>query len=189
MKSRLITGVAWGSLIVAISLWVAFAYLVRELSSLRAVYAAEELSVAQDEERSRSAVRLHALVRDSGADQEVLEDFARTDVIRAVETIEMAGKAVGVSVVVRSATAALVKGATKSFAVKDLRAVDITVDAEGKFLSLIKAASLFEALPLLASVDRLEFEERQGTPDGKKTADSWRMTARIRIITTSPVGI
>lgn len=189
MKSRILTLGAWAGLIAAILSWVVFGYFVRELSALRAVHAAEELDSAQNEERARAAARLHALVRDSQTEREILEELARIDVIHAAEAIEAAGKAAGASVSVRGATASSLSGQGKSLAVKDLRAVEITVDAEGKFLSLIKAISLFEALPFLSSVERLEFEEKPASPGAKKAADAWRMAARIRIITTSPVGI
>ncbi len=189
MKSRLLTIGAWGGLIAAILLWGAYGYLARELSVLQVVHTAEALDFEQNEERARAAARLHSLVRDTEGEREILEDLARTDVLVAVEAIEAAGKAAGASVTVRGATAASLNGASKSKTIKDLRAVEILVDAEGKFQSLIKAASLFEALPFLSSVDRLQFEESPPLLSGKKSADAWRMMARIRVITTSPVGI
>ena len=128
-------------------------------------------------------------VRDSSSEQEVLETLARTDVLTAAEAIEAAGKAAGAKVTVRGATAASLSGVAKNQALKDLRAVELSVDAEGRFQSLMKAAALFEALPFLSSVKSLEIEDKAAGAYGKKSTDVWRMVARIRIITTSPVGI
>lgn len=191
MKSRLLGIGAASALIAALLLWAVFGYFVQKLTAARTLHAAEALDFSQNEERARASARLHALVRDTANDQEVFEELARTDVLAAVEAIEAAGKAAGAVVTVRGATAAPLGGASKSKTntIKDLRAIEILVDAEGKFQSLIKAASIFEALPFLSSVDRLQFEENLSSSDGKKSADAWRMTARIRIITTSTVGI
>lgn len=189
MKSRFLAVGAWVGLIAAILLWAGYWYLVQELSALRTLHAAEELDATQNEERARAATRIHALVRDSQTEREILENLARTDVIKAVEAIEAAGKVTGASVSVRSATASSLSGSAKSPSAKDLRAVEITVDAEGKFSSLMKAVTLFEALPFLSSIERLEFEEKPASVDGKKAADAWRLAARIRVITTSNVGI
>ena len=188
-NTRLLFLGAAGALIVAALLWALFGYSVQKLTAARTLHAAEALDFSQNEERARASARLHALVRDTANEQEIFEELARTDVLAAVEAIEAAGKAAGAVVTVRGATAAPLNGASKSKTIKDLRAIEILVDAEGKFQSLIKAASIFEALPFLSSIDRLQFEENLSSSDGKKSADAWRMTARIRIITTSTVGI
>jgi hypothetical protein len=188
MGKNFFTFGAYTTLLIALLLWAAFVYLTIELSDRRALYAAEIAGGTQDEESARATQRLRALVRDTRTERDALENVARLDVVVAAETIEAAGSASGASVVVRSATAASLKGAPKGASVKDIRAVEMLVDAEGSLQELLDAVRNFEALPFLAFVGRVDLEERPPAP-GTRAADSWHMAARIRIITTSAAGI
>ena len=189
MRSRTTTLIAATMLILALLLWGVYGYLVILLQEKRMLFAAEAVDSAQNEGRTHASQRLHTLVRDSSAEQEVLETLARTDVLTAAEAIEAAGKAARARVTVRGASATSLNGTGKNQAVKDLRAIELLVDAEGTLQSLMKFTMLVEALPFLSSVKSLELEEQQAGPEGKKASDAWRAVARIRIITTSPVGI
>lgn len=177
--------VAVGTLLLALSLWAAYGYLVLEATDARTLYTAEKLDASQKEERARATQRLHALVRDSESERAVLEELARTDALTAAEAIEAAGKAAGTRTVVRGATASALGGVSKSPIAKDLRAVEMLVDSEGRLQSILNAIKLFEALPFLSSIRSIEMDQASGG----NQSDLWRAVIRIRIITTSAVGI
>ncbi|TSC87039.1 MAG: hypothetical protein G01um10148_144 [Parcubacteria group bacterium Gr01-1014_8] len=184
--SKLFTLASWGSFLLAILLWAGYGYLIIKLADERTLFSATEVEAIQSAERNAASSRLHSLIRDVKSEQELLEELARTDVLTAVKTIEAAGKSAGAKVTVSNATASQLVNKANSQSVKDLRSVTVTVNGEGSFQSLIRAAKLLEALPFIASVQNLQFEELPLSADGKRRGDAWRMSVGMRIITTSP---
>lgn len=175
---------AWGMLVLAIVLWGAYGYLTIKLADEQALASAIEADAKQDGERASASARLHALIRDAKAEEELLEDLARTDVLTAVKTIEAAGKSAGARVTVGGATASQLVSKANSQAVKDLRVVSVTVNGEGSLQALLHAAELFEALPFISSIQSFELEELSSA--ATKSAGVWRLSVNMRIITTSP---
>ena len=172
---------AWGSLLIAILLWAGFGLLVWQLSEERARYASLKADVALQEGRDKASAELRGLIRDTKDEREALEQLSRTDVLAAAATIEAVGIAAGARVSIESAASTSLGGKQT----KDIGAIVVVAHAEGTFQSLIQAAALFESLPFPSMVENYEM---QASPRSSGRGDSWSMTARIRIMTSSNTG-
>lgn len=128
------------------------------------------------------AVRTHALALDTAKEREQLKTLLGVDVVSAAYMIEGVGRASGVAVKLGDA---LPEGAQASegFAPKT---VGFVVRADGKFSALMRAARLFETLPIPSSVTRVDIE-RAPRSSGDKS-NLWHMNVYIRILTTSDIS-
>ena len=127
------------------------------------------------------AVRTRALALDTVAEGAKLKALLDVDVVSASYMIEEVGKISGVTVKLSDAQ-------PESASVSDglaLKAVGFVVTADGKFSALMRAARLFETLPIPSSVTRLDIEH---APKAAGDASGlWHMSAYIRVLTTSDI--
>lgn len=165
----------WGSVLVAMALWVGFGVMVWQLGEVRAKVAAREADLAIRDERDRSSAQLQTLMRDTKEERADLARLLSTDALAAAATIEATGKRAGVSVSIGGAVASEIKGTASS----ELREVVFIANTEGGVSDLLKVAELFETLPFPSHVESYEFASPDATD---KQKDPWRMSARIRAI-------
>ncbi len=146
---------------------------------------ADALTLAQQSSTQHdSSVRIHAFVQESAPARAKLDSILEIDIVSVANMIASAGKAAGVNVKLSGALpeqAPLPKPGGPQ-----LQAVGFSVQADGKFAALMRAAELFETLPIPASLTRIDI---QHTPDsgGKKT-DSWHINLYLIVFTTSNVS-
>ena len=128
------------------------------------------------------AVRTRALALDTVDEGARLKALLDVDVVSAAYMIEEVGKIAGVTVKLSDAQP---EGspAPDGSAVK---VVGFVVTADGTFPALMRAARLFETLPIPSSVTRLDIEhapKAAGTP-----SSLWHMSVYIRVLTTSDIS-
>lgn len=173
------TVVAFFVLMLAIALWVGFVGMVWQLSAERARYATLQSDIATREQEEELGTRLRALVRETNEEREVLEALIQTDILTAVATIEAAGDASGTDLVIQNVSEPQSGGG-------NVRTITLVAHAEGDLTALANTLVLLESLPFPAVIEnvRLGANEVSGTQNG-----TWQMTTRIRIITTSSLGV
>lgn len=137
--------------------------------------------------RDIASIKTHALARDTKDFRDQLDGITHSDVIGIADTLESVGRIAGVTLNIGSAAQELEKKkSTDSTAA--LHAVSFVVEAAGTFSSVMHAAALLENLPLVSSVQDMEFENvaaLSGSGSAKSTA--WHVTARIRVVTTADI--
>src|SRR3989338_4882635 len=129
--------------------------------------------------QNAQAIRTHALALDTATDGAKLKNLLDLDVVSVSNMIEEAGRSAGVKVKLGNAQPE--RGATSDGLT--IRAVGFIVTADGKFSELLRAARLFEALPIPSSVTRLDIERAPASFGGAPSA--WHLNAYIRVLTTS----
>lgn len=128
------------------------------------------------------AVRTHALALDTVEEGAKLKALLDVDVVSAAYMIEGVGKIAGVTVKLSDAQPETTS-ASGDLAVK---VVGFVVTADGTFSALLRAARLFETLPIPSSVTRLDIEH---APKAAGNASSlWHMSVYIRVLTTSDIS-
>lgn len=139
-------------------------------------------------ERDIAAFRLHALARDTENQRVQLENLTRSDVVSVANMIDGIGKIAGVQLKIGGANPESLpkkKGSNDTLA---LNAVGFVVEADGTFASVMHAAALLESLPVLSSIQNLEFERPLLSSDSKSAKPStWHLTARIRVLVAPDV--
>ena len=186
MNSQLFNYVGWLAVVVALTAWGGFFGLVWQLNNERTSYASTQVALLRVQDELSVAANLHALTRDTKQDREALNAFASTDVLMAVDMIEKIGALAGTKVHVEGATAGQLSNNKSS---KDVHAFLIAATTEGKLQSILRVLALLETLPFATSLYALELQQIQVNSQEKPTSDSWRLTVRVRIITTSPIGV
>lgn len=167
--------IAWITLALGIGAWGGAIFLAERIAyeSEARVFAAE--SQEQSSVKQMSAIRTRALAEETRKEREALERQLGVNVIGLANIIENAGRSVGVAV--RISDALPESGANAAA----LKGVGFVIEAYGSFNSLMHVAAVFETLPVPASVEQLEFEHISGS--GGATG-SWRLSARLRILST-----
>ena len=166
-------------LLVAILLWVGYGVMVWQLSAERERYATLQSDIASRQEEEEVNTRLRTLVRDTTEERDVLQALTQTDILTAVSTIEAAGRASGTNLTIQNVT-------EPSGSAGGVRTVTLTTHAEGSVSALIKTLVLLESLPFPSVVESVRFEAND-TPQSTRT-NTWQMTTRLHVITTSPFG-
>ncbi len=173
---------SWVVLLGALCVWILFGVLVWWLGVERAKYAAALESAAQNKNQEQAASLLRNTMRDTEADRKALEAFMKVDVLTAAATVEAAGKSLGMPVTISGAVSKPLGTAEQN---TDVSAVSFTVRAEGPRESLFELVRRFETLPFLSTFESVEINHALD----EKGKDTSTLTVRLRMITTSPVGI
>jgi hypothetical protein len=166
---------ALASLLLALGLWSAFAFMVWQLSAERERYATLQSDMAARAQEEELGSRLRTLVRETNEERAVLAELAKTDILTAVATIEATGQAAGANLSIQNVT-------EPQGTAGDVRTITLVAEASGSLSALVDTLVLLESLPFPAVVENV----RLSTGDGAD--EPWRLTTRIRVITTSPLG-
>ena len=177
--------VSWGAVGATALLWVLFGWLASELMNARAGFAEAQVSLAQMAQQENESSRLRGLLRDTDGARTELDAMVKTDVLTEVDTIEKTGAKSGVIVRVESATQTSLSNPKSS---KELHAFLILVTAHGKLPALLREAAILESLPFPATLDGVDFEQLPGAQTGAD-ANTWQLSGRVRVITTSTIGV
>lgn len=164
---------AWGGV------WYAGSYILNEAGRR-----ASSASVAdQQVDKVAFAQRVKALATDTKSDRDTLDALMSNDVVSIVNVIESVGKNAGVSTHVNDAlplgdAQALPDGSS-------VRSVAFVVESQGSYASLVRLLDAFEHLNLPSSVEQVEL---QHMPTEKGKISLWRLSTRIRVLTTSRIS-
>ncbi len=122
--------------------------------------------------------RVETLALNTKEKRDQLKSLAGTDVVAIVDIIDAAGKSAGITAKVSDAAVGGTTALGKSG--DTLRAVVFNVQGEGTFTQVMHAASMYEKLPLLSSIDQMDIEKVQA---GDPKSTLWHINVRIRVQT------
>lgn len=159
---------AGSMVLVALAAWGGFFLLNGRISDGRVEYTAALERSREEATRGESAARLRATIEGTEAERAALEGLVDLTILRAVEVVEQTGEAAGAENVT-------IGEATPTDAPQDLSAVTVVVNAGGSFGVLMRAASLFETLPIPATLEQFHLEKNAQN-------NSWLLTARLRVL-------
>ena len=174
---RPIVYLSWASLIASIAL-LFFVYVqadtIHQAAEARATTLAEQ---EQQSDRSAHAERVATILAETEAERAMIDQFARFDVVGAVELLEQAGESAGVSVKVTGANTE-----TSGAEADSLQPIAFTIHASGSYAALMHALELYERVPVALQIDQLDIERDRGLANGR----TWNLTLRVRMLAIPP---
>lgn len=175
--------IAWTLLALAFCAWGAVWYAGTLIVSEATALSVSAATAEQQLDRLAYAQRLDSLAADTEAERNRLTSFTHADVISIINIIESVGKGGGVSAHVSDA---LPIGSPQMLPGDvPLQSIQFVVGAQGSFSALMRTVEALEHLPLPSSIDQIEFQRDAGSASKSVT---WRLTVRVRVITTAAVS-
>ena len=188
MRMRNIGVLAWIAVAAALVLWTAVVMYDSWISAQLEARSSQTTDVQTTSERDIAAVRLHALARDTENQRAQLDSLTHADVISVADTIEGIGKISGVQLKIGAATPESTAQKKSEGKTAALNVVGFVIEADGTFAAVMQAAALLESLPILSSIQNLEFERVMAFSDSKSAKSTWHLTARIRVVTAADIS-
>ncbi|HEY4520090.1 MAG TPA: hypothetical protein VJH33_03595 [Candidatus Paceibacterota bacterium] len=179
MHTRNIRPRAWGVAILACVLWVGVLFLVWQLQGVEDVWALKAVDSEQVAAREMMLAQLRTLVRETKGEREALMNLASVDVIHAIDVIEDAGLASGVTLDIGGAVA----DDTVFGRVSQTRTLALVVRAQSTFPRLVHMVALLETVSIPSEILHVELKKVSGS-----TSD-WTLSARVRVTTTNINGL
>lgn len=173
---------AWALFFAAIAAWAGILYIGYSLRSEAVVRAHSAKIEGEESEKVAYNQRVRALVADTKAEREKLDEALRLDVVSLINTLERVGTAIKIDAQVSDVSPE--RGAISLPDGLTLQPVTFVINAGGSYAEMMHLVSLYEHAPLPAEVHQIELEHLPG--DAK--AASWRVTLRIRVFTTTPIS-
>lgn len=167
--------VSWAALAFAILAWIGVGYLAWAISEAAQERGARISSLDREASERETALRLHALARETRSAREKLDELSRADLLEIIGAIEALARDAGAQVRMEGAPSI---SASES---SPLRTVSFTVSAQGSFERVALAAALLESLPLPSAVDELRLERIPESP----SKATWHLVAKARVFTTA----
>lgn len=182
MSSR-VNLIAWCLLAIAVCAWGGVAYAAQTIKSTALQRTNDSQLALTKANQAAMNRRIDALAQSTKEKREALSAIAGADVVSIIDMIDAAGKTAGITAKVSDAA---VSGSQQLGKNGDsLRGVVFNVQGAGTFTQVMHAASLYEKLPLLSSIDQMDIERSQSS-DPK--AAPWQITIRIRVLTLVQVS-
>ena len=185
MKARNNTWIAWGCVLVAIAAWAGVAMFALAIQARVKARSSQLTKVESAATVANKALLLNTLARDTKDLRGQLDNLTQVDALGVVNIIEGVGKITGTKVTISNALSNTELRQTNSTSTPALHSLSFLVGVEGSFSALMRAAALFETLPVLSSVQSLEFERIVQTTRSKVAM--WRMTAQIIVLSSSNI--
>ena len=164
---------AWLLVALAVFAWAGVAWLSASLSDM-AQQAALDAGDAQAARTLQSAaVRAHAVALSVAHDDAALEAALSNDPVALAQRLTQAGRDAGVAIQVGSASA--LPGLSSG------GAIAFSLQGQGSFGALMRAALLLQTLPVPASIQTLTL----GRAPGASAGTPWTMNAQIDVLISS----
>ena len=179
-----ISFIAWSTLILALIAWGGVGFFAWTISGEEGGRVSRLTASQHSMSDAANAARAHALAQDTAEARGALTGLLNVDVVSVADTVESAGRGIGVQTKVASV---LPEAAPPSSGGPPVHAVGFVVTADGKFSSLMRAVQLFETLPIPSQVERLDISQTPNSGDAS-TPDSWHINIYIRVLTTSAIS-
>lgn len=183
MRRTLLVYGSWVALLAALIAWWGVVVLAGSISDEETARSMSQSSTGETAAQQEAALHLHTLALDTASERSQLNALVPTDIVGIVNSINAVGPAANVKTQIGSASAQpLPTGAPQG-----LSAIEFTVQSDGTFAATMRAAQMFETLPLPSSVDELDFEHIPSS-DPKSPSSPWQLTVRILILTTAQIS-
>lgn len=186
MKISKLTLIAWGGVAAALVAWglvLMFAWTISSQASEHSLLAGDSEAVLA---REIASLRLHALARDTKEAREQLDLLATSEIVEIADIIERVGLATGAKVKISGANPEPAQQPNAKN--PPLHAINFLVETEGSFSTLMHTVALLEALPVLSSIQNLEFERVQNSGGSAKDKSAlWRLNANVKVMTTAAI--
>ena len=176
-----LTLISLAALLVAIAAWCSVGFLYFDASS-RLTASAQSLSSADAQNAQQAgAVQVEALASQTAAQRSSLQSLLAPDVVGIAGQIQSAGQAAGAQTTIGSASIVQASGLPSG-----VTEIEFVVQSEGSFAQVLRAAQLFETLPLASDVVQLDFEQAPaGTP---AQGGQWQLTTELDVLTSAQIS-
>lgn len=181
--NRSIPYLSWFALALALLAWAGVVYGDFWIQKTAKERGANALNADQMAAQSAYASRLKALVQETKVERGNLENISHADLVSVANAIEAAGKSAGVSAKVSTAIPS--GNAIEIPGGSSLQGLAFIVQAEGSFAGLMQLVRVLEKFPGFSTVEQFDFER---VPSLERSAQPWRTTLRMKILTTSEVS-
>ncbi len=178
MNKRIII-TSWILLAVALLAWAAVGYAAYAMVQTAEARASDAKLALTKANQIALNQRVQSLAATTDGERTRLNAILGVDLVTMINTIEAAGNSAGVQSKVSDAA---LSGTQPVQNGEPVRGVVFSVQASGSYAQVMRAAKLYEALPLLSTVDQMEIERVQS---GESKTAVWNMLVRIRVLTTS----
>ncbi|QQG37987.1 MAG: hypothetical protein HYS26_00310 [Candidatus Kaiserbacteria bacterium] len=151
--------------------WFAFAVLgtMDERLAVRTSYEEEAL-------RQASALRRHAIARETKSERAVLAEHTGVDIVRMIETIEQVGTDSGTAIEIGQ-----VSSAPSTDPAQPLNTVGFVIQSQGTFAHALRAAEMLYALSLPSTIESVQLERLPAA----EAKGAWRLVVRMRVFTSA----
>lgn len=174
------TFIAYGTLGLAIVLWLLVGYFAWVLPDMRAAYAERIQKTTQQSDKDSADLRLRVAATESRARAQALNALLAADVPDITGAIRAVGVRAGVPVTINTAVPSTVPGAPK-----DVHAIAFVVEANGSLEALLRAVALFESLPIPSTIDIVDLTSET---EESARAGEWRLNIKLQVLTTASVS-
>ena len=175
------TLISWSLLLLGITAWVGVVLFYGVIEGKKTERTDRLLKIEQSAKLQISAARIKALANETTETRTALDEVTSVDILSAVKTIEGAGKSIGLSVHIVSASPSGAFSKTNT-----LHTVSFALESQGSYSSIVRLMKLFESLPLLSMIENVELrsESDPSKPDPKAL---WHLDLRLKLFTSSNV--
>jgi hypothetical protein len=168
--------------LVAIALWSATGYFVWFTMQEITDHATKIAQVNSMTAEQADTAHMHAIAVSTAPDRAKLAATFQSDLISVVNLIESTGASAHTKTVVTGAAAE--GDPTPIDPQHPVHATAFTVQSDGTFTSVMRAALYFQTLPLPSSIEQMDIA-RSAQTSQTDTSGQWHMNLRLRILTTS----
>jgi hypothetical protein len=184
MNTKHIAKSSWIALAIAILSWSGVAFFAFFLVQMQAEHSANIAEAAAASTQEGQSAQLRALARETEDDRVALNSATNVDLLTAVNTIE-AVNASGTSA--RVTNAQPIKSSGKA-SVQQVNIVELNIETDGDFSSVMKVVQMLEALPLATMVQEVDLNRKQSVSVGKNPPAQWSANIRLRFYTTAALS-
>lgn len=167
---------AIGSVILTIALWGVVLYGVLDVQARaqsQALEAQQRLTKKNQETLNRN---VSSLITRTEKDRARLESVVGADPVAIISVIEAAGWSAGIT---SKVTDGVAESPRELIDKETIRPIVFSVQGTGSLEDVLQAVRLYEQLPYPSTVDSIEITREVAS------AGTWRLSARIRVFTTS----
>ena len=175
---------SWFALFLALLLWVGVGYFSRAISVEESERALRKADVENASAAQTTALKLHALARETKPMREKLSDITRADAIEILHEIEGVARDSGIPIGIRQALTTSAPDSASS-----LRSAAFVVETEGTFSEVIHAVALLDTLPAPSLINQLQLEKVSATAEAaRKSGSRWRAVVHMNFLTTAEIS-
>lgn len=170
---------SWVALLAAFALWAGVGYFAWTIADAAEEHRAIIASMEQEELEHATALRLHALARETKDMRTRLEQISNSDLVEILDTIEALARDTRIPIGIGQAPSIV---STES---SPIRIASFVIEAQGTFSQVVQVIALLETLPIPSTLDELQLEQQAGAEG--KSAKSWHLVAQMRFFTTADI--
>jgi len=171
---------SWTLLAAALALWSGVGFFVWTLASEQTVRTSRIVEAEQQALEHATALRFHALARETRIEREKLEELASANILDIIGTIERVADDAEISVKIGQ-----ILGASQDVRMGIMRSISLTVEAESSFSQVIRLTALLDSLEIPARVTEVNFQRIRA--ETKSVNPRWNLVVRMQFLTTEDI--